>query len=75
MTDSSTSTYTVQGMTCDHCAASVSEEIGELAGVEEVAVDLTSGRLEVRGVRCHRRRGRGGRCGGRLRAHRGEMSA
>ena len=45
-----TSTYSVHGMTCDHCAASVNEEVGELAGVEEVEVDLSSGRLEVRGT-------------------------
>ena len=44
-----TSTYAVRGMTCDHCAASVSEEVGEIVGVEEVSVDLSSGRLEVRG--------------------------
>lgn len=49
MTDTSTRTYTVQGMTCDHCRASVSEEVGEVAGVESVEVDLESGRLEVRG--------------------------
>jgi copper chaperone CopZ len=36
-------------MTCDHCRASVSEEVGEVAGVERVGVDLNSGRLEVRG--------------------------
>ena len=29
-----TETYTVTGMTCGHCAASVTEEISELAGVE-----------------------------------------
>jgi copper chaperone len=49
MTDTSTRTYTVQGMTCDHCAASVTEEVGEVAGVESVAVDLESGHLEVQG--------------------------
>ena len=35
---SETTTYTVTGMTCGHCAASVTEEISELAGVEDVAV-------------------------------------
>lgn len=49
MTDSATRTHTVHGMTCDHCATSVTDEVGEIAGVEEVAVDLSSGRLEVRG--------------------------
>lgn len=43
-------TYTVTGMTCDHCALSVSEEVGALAGVERVEVELASGRLVVDGA-------------------------
>ena len=43
----STATYTVVGMTCSHCVASVTEEVGEVAGVTEVRVDLDSGRLTV----------------------------
>ncbi len=42
-------TYRVTGMTCSHCAASVREEVGELAGVEVLDVDLDSGRLVVAG--------------------------
>ena len=42
-------TYTVTGMTCAHCVASVSEEVAEVAGVTDVAVDLASGRLSVTG--------------------------
>jgi copper chaperone len=42
-------TYTVAGMTCEHCAASVSEEVSEVAGVGGVDVDLASGRLVVTG--------------------------
>jgi copper chaperone len=41
------STYVVTGMTCGHCVASVKEEVGELAGVRAVDVDLASGRLLV----------------------------
>ena len=41
--------YTVTGMTCRHCVASVREEVSEVAGVETVDVDLTSGRLSVGG--------------------------
>lgn len=41
------SSYTVTGMTCGHCVASVTEELSELAGVTAVAVDLASGRVEV----------------------------
>lgn len=42
-----TTTYTVSGMTCQHCVASVTEEVGEIAGVTDVVVDLESGRLTV----------------------------
>ncbi len=34
------STYTVDGMTCGHCAASVTEEVGKLQGVHNVNVDV-----------------------------------
>ncbi|GAA4486683.1 heavy-metal-associated domain-containing protein [Rhodococcus olei] len=40
-------TYTVTGMTCRHCVASVTEEVSEIAGVIGVAVDLDSGRVDV----------------------------
>jgi copper chaperone len=43
----STATYTVQGMTCGHCVSSVKEEVGEVAGVSSVEVDLASGLLTV----------------------------
>ncbi len=42
-----TSTYTVTGMTCGHCVASVTEEVEELSGVEAVEVDLSTGAVEV----------------------------
>ena len=44
-----TRTYTVQGMTCTHCTLSVTEEVSEVAGVESVAVDLETGRVDVEG--------------------------
>ena len=44
-----TKTFTVTGMTCQHCVASVREEVEEVAGVEAVAVELESGRLDVTG--------------------------
>jgi copper ion binding protein len=40
-------TYTVQGMTCGHCVSSVTEEVGAVAGVQQVDVDLATGRLTV----------------------------
>lgn len=42
-------TYTVTGMTCGHCVASVTEEVGEVAGVQAVDVQLATGTLTVTG--------------------------
>jgi copper chaperone CopZ len=39
----------VAGMTCEHCALSVREEVAEVPGVASVDVDLASGRLTVTG--------------------------
>ncbi|OLT05744.1 cation-transporting ATPase [Pseudonocardia sp. CNS-004] len=43
----SEATYTVTGMTCGHCVASVTEEISEIDGVTDVAVDLPTGAVTV----------------------------
>jgi len=45
----STATYTVAGMTCGHCVASVTEEVTALPGVTDVQVELDSGQLIVTG--------------------------
>ncbi len=42
-----TSTYTVTGMTCGHCVASVTEELLELPGVTDVQVVLETGAVTV----------------------------
>jgi copper chaperone len=42
-------TYTVEGMTCDHCVLSVTEEVAEVEGVEDARADLASGELTVTG--------------------------
>jgi copper ion binding protein len=42
-----TSTYTVVGMTCEHCVRAVTEEVGGVEGVTAVAVDLASGTVTV----------------------------
>jgi copper chaperone len=42
--------YTVEGMTCAHCVASVREEVGEVPGVHAVEVELASGRVAVTGT-------------------------
>ncbi|MGH3456924.1 heavy-metal-associated domain-containing protein [Aeromicrobium sp.] len=44
---SDTATYTVAGMHCGHCAASVREEVTEIAGVENVDVVIETGALTV----------------------------
>ena len=43
----STRTYTVVGMSCDHCVRSVQEEVGHVTGVSSVDVDLASGAVTV----------------------------
>ena len=40
-------TYTVTGMTCEHCVASVTEELHEIDGVAQVSVDLATGAVTV----------------------------
>jgi copper chaperone len=49
MTDTPTlsTTWTVTGMTCGHCVASVTEEVSALDGVEDVQVDLATGQVVV----------------------------
>ena len=42
-----TSTYTVSGMTCEHCVAAVTGELSTLPGVADVKVDLGSGEVIV----------------------------
>ncbi len=46
MTDT-THTYTVTGMTCDHCVRAVEAEVGKVPGVASVSVNLESGRVTV----------------------------
>ena len=47
---STTSTWTVTGMTCGHCVASVTEELLEVDGIETVDVDLPTGAVTVTGA-------------------------
>ena len=44
---SRTRTYTVTGMTCEHCVASVAEEVSEIPGVDDVQVVLETGTVSV----------------------------
>ena len=49
MREETSISYIVEGMTCSHCVASVSDEVGALGGVSDVSVDPAGGRLEVAG--------------------------
>ncbi|MEV7093329.1 heavy-metal-associated domain-containing protein [Amycolatopsis sp. NPDC051045] len=40
--------YAVSGMSCGHCAQSVTDEVAALPGVAEVDVDVPAGRVRVR---------------------------
>jgi copper chaperone len=42
-------TFSVAGMTCEHCVRSVTEEISEVPGVASVHVDLATGKVVVEG--------------------------
>ena len=42
-----TTTYRVDGMTCDHCKAAVTTSVEALPGVEKAEVDLQTGRLTI----------------------------
>jgi copper chaperone len=42
-----TAEYQVTGMTCGHCELSIREEVGELAGIEEIRVSANTGKLVV----------------------------
>ena len=43
------STYRVEGMTCDHCRAAVEGHVGAVPGVTAVAVDVATGTVLVEG--------------------------
>ena len=42
-----TTTYKVEGMSCEHCVRAVSAEVGGLDGVSAVDVDLDTGEVAV----------------------------
>jgi copper chaperone len=41
-------TYSVTGMTCDHCVRAVETEVAKIAGVASVRVDLAAGQVTLR---------------------------
>jgi len=42
--------YNVTGMSCEHCAASIREEVSEVPGVSEVVVDVAGKSVTVHGT-------------------------
>jgi copper chaperone CopZ len=42
-------TYAVTGMTCEHCAAAVTEEVAAVEGVTAVEVSVEAGTVRVSG--------------------------
>lgn len=40
---STTATYGVTGMTCDHCVHAVTDEVSAIPGVREVEIELVAG--------------------------------
>jgi copper ion binding protein len=42
-----TNTYTVSGMTCEHCVGAVRGEVSRIPGVTDVQVDLSNGQVTV----------------------------
>lgn len=42
-----TTEYQVTGMTCGHCEMSVREEVGQIAGVDDIQVSAKNGTLLV----------------------------
>jgi copper chaperone CopZ len=44
-----TRTYNVDGMTCEHCVRAITGNVTKIAGVADVAVDLTAKTVAVTG--------------------------
>ena len=49
MSPQSELSYSVPGVSCQHCVSAVTEELEQVAGVESVAVDLDGNRVTVKG--------------------------
>jgi len=49
MTSANELTYSVPGVSCEHCVGAVTGEVEQVAGVESVVVDLENKRVTVTG--------------------------
>jgi copper chaperone CopZ len=47
MSDTISTDYLVTGMTCAHCVASITEEVGAINSVDAVSVELVNGGASV----------------------------
>lgn len=47
--DEQTITYRVPGISCEHCRTAIEREVGQLAGITSVAVDLGGKTVTVTG--------------------------
>lgn len=45
-----TLTYSVPGISCEHCRSAITSEVGAVSGVDSVAVDLESKVVTVSGA-------------------------
>ena len=45
--NTTTTTFTVSGMTCGHCVAAVTEEVSRIDNVNRVEIDLPTGAVTV----------------------------
>ncbi len=45
-----TTTYSVPGVSCEHCRSAIAREVGSVAGVASVSVDLERKLVTVSGV-------------------------
>ena len=51
MSENTTRIYRVNGMTCGHCVSAVTQEVGSLADVTDVHVEVVSGDVTVTSTR------------------------
>jgi copper chaperone len=50
LTTSTSTTYPVPGVSCDHCKHAIESEVGAVAGVARVEVDIAAKSVRVEGT-------------------------
>jgi copper chaperone CopZ len=51
MTQESSQTLRVDGMTCSHCEATVTRNLSKLEGIEEVMADKNTSQVKIKGAK------------------------